>query len=130
MIGNQAIRELLNQIEKQNESILSLSEKINELVSNIDTLTIENKKTADAIVEKKNFSKIISIVEEGEFVSVKGEYKTTSKIKDVLKGNGAKWDRSNKAWKFIDMDSEVVKKLVEDSCNLMKLTTDVRLEKE
>ena len=115
-------------VEKQNEAILALSEKINEMSAKIDKLTIENKKTVQAVVEKKKLAKIINIIEDGEFVSVKGEYQTTSKIKDVLKGNGARWDRTKKVWKFTDMDSAVVKKLVEDTCELMKLTADVRLE--
>jgi hypothetical protein len=123
------MEQILEIVQKQNDAILTLSEKINELVAKIDVLTVENKKTVDAVVEKKKLAKIINVVEDGDFVCVKGEYQTTSKIKDVLKGNGARWDRTKKVWKFVDMESDDVLKLVQDTCKLMKLTADVRLEK-
>ena len=72
------------------------------------------------------------MTENNGFVSVKGEYNTTSKIKDVLKGQGAKWNRKIKAWQFdaSTKDGQTVKKLVDDTCKLMNLSADVRLEVE
>lgn len=103
------------------EKVEKLSEKIEKLTVENKNLSAENKNLIQNVSSKNNLSRTIILEQDEDVISVKGEYQTTSKIKEVLKGNGAVWNRSGKCWKFQDKEIQEVKDLVNNACKMMNM---------
>jgi hypothetical protein len=107
-----------------------LSLKINELNLKVDTLiallTATPKKEKE-IKSKKPTIPVIKITDSGEFIDVNGDFNTTSKIKEILKSNGAKWNKNNKSWKFDNKQIDVAKvhDLVSSACRVMNINISI-----
>jgi hypothetical protein len=109
-------------IETLTKEVTNLSLKTTKLSKDINYLKDLNK--MKKIVEKTDLKdSYVKIIEESGKITVTGDAKITFKIKEVLKGNGAKWNK--KAWEFTDKSVEEVQKFVNNGLELFNITANV-----
>lgn len=105
--------------------IISLVEKVDILTEKMENFTIENKK----IVTETN-NKTINIIDNEQSVSVKGEYKTIIKIKEILKSNNAVWNKSKNSWIFSEKNVDEIENIVKNACKMVNLKANIVLNTE
>jgi hypothetical protein len=112
--------DIVDMISKLTDRVDKLSCQISELNEKLPPITSSDSRThSDSRMEK---SVVIKVIRESEFIYVSGDYETTSKIKDILKINGAKWNYSKKSWAFSSN-----KFSVNDISNIVSISTKLML---
>lgn len=86
---------MIDIITKLTDRVDKLSCQICELNDKLKVLTYSDSRTSS-----DSKSVVVKIIKESGFIYVSGDYETTSKIKNILKNNGAKWNSSKKSWAF------------------------------
>jgi TolA-binding protein len=123
---NSHVENLTFQVDRLTNRIEKLSEQFEILLTQVSLLTKqESNKLCDAT---NTDTKVIKFIHEDPFIYVSGDYQTTSKIKEILKSNGSRWNANRKSWTFSTNDTSIteIKNIVIEACKLMKL--EVRIE--
>ena len=131
-------QQLIELIKTQSALIEKLSEKVDFLTKKVTNLSVKSVRLSKEInelkaVEKtkeiaKNYNSGIIIYKDNEKVSVSGDANITIKIREVLKANNAKWNRSKKVWEFEDKTLDEIKKIVDNAIGLLNIIADVVVE--
>ena len=135
------VEQLLELVKSQSQAIENNNKLVAEMSLKLQTISQQLEELKLASVVKRSVAddendeekpkpkpkpkeKVI-LTEDDDDVTVSGDAGVTFKLKEILKGNGAKWSRSQKLWKFEDVSIDEVKTIIQNGFNVMKIDAKI-----